>query len=288
MEENHMKTIRLSNGVEVPALGFGTFQITDPQEAETAVANAIDAGYRHIDTAQSYMNEEAVGRGIADAPVRRDELFVTTKIWVENVSYEGVKTSFERSLSRLKMDYVDLLLIHQPYNDVFGAWRAMEELQTQGKVRAIGVSNFDAAQVVDLAEFNKTAPQVDQIEINPFQQQVKTLQALRDANVAPEAWAPFAEGKHGLFTNPTLAKIAEKHHKSIAQVILRWLIEQDIIVLAKSVKPERMAQNLDIFDFELTADDQAAIKTLDQEESQFFSHTDPEMVHWMASRKLNV
>lgn len=283
-----MKTIKLSNGVEVPALGFGTFQITDPQEAETAVANAIDAGYRHIDTAQSYMNEEAVGRGIADAPVRRDELFVTTKIWVENVSYEGVKTSFERSLSRLKMDYVDLLLIHQPYNDVFGAWRAMEELQTQGKVRAIGVSNFDAARVVDLAEFNKTAPQVDQIEINPFQQQIKTLQALRDANVAPEAWAPFAEGKHGLFTNPTLAKIAEKHHKSIAQVILRWLIEQDIIVLAKSVKPERMAQNLDIFDFELTADDQAAIKTLDQEESQFFSHADPEMVHWMASRKLNV
>ncbi len=283
-----MKTIKLNNGVEVPVLGFGTFQITDPKEAEEAVRNAIKSGYRHIDTAQSYLNEEAVGRGIKASGVDRKELFITTKIWVENTSYEGVMASFQRSLNRLGLDYVDLLLLHQPYNDTFGAWRAMEELQESGKIRAIGVSNFSVEQAVNLAEFNKVTPQINQIEINPFQQQRDNIRALHDEGIAVEAWAPFAEGKNGIFKNPILTKISDKYGKSVAQIILRWLIEQDIIVLAKSVKPERMLQNLNVFDFELTAEDKAEIVTIDDGESQFFSHADPKMIKWMAGRKLNV
>ncbi|MFJ7662143.1 aldo/keto reductase [Lysinibacillus sp. NPDC097162] len=283
-----MQTVKLNNGVEIPILGFGTFQITDPMQAEASVKEAIKAGYRHIDTAQSYMNEEAVGRGIASSGVSREELFITTKIWVENVSYDGVKSSFERSLNRLALDYVDLLLIHQPYNDVYGAWRAMEELQETGKVRAIGISNFAVDRAVDLAEFNKVTPQVNQIEINPFQQQVKNIDALKAEGIMPEAWAPFAEGKNDIFNNPILVKIGEKYDKSVAQVITRWLVEQDIIVLAKSVKPERMVENINVFDFELTEEDKKDIATLNEGESQFFSHADPEMIRWMASRKINV
>ena len=283
-----MKTVKLNNGVEVPILGFGTFQITDPEQVETSVKEAIKAGYRHIDTAQSYMNEEAVGRGIASSGVPREELFITTKIWVENVSYDGVKSSFERSLKRLGLEYVDLLLIHQPYNDVYGAWRAMEELQETGKVRAIGISNFAVDRAVDLAEFNKVTPQVNQIEINPFQQQVKNIDALKAEGIMPEAWAPFAEGKNDIFNNPILVKIGEKYGKSVAQVITRWLVEQDIIVLAKSVKPERMAENIDVFDFELTEEDKKEIATLNEGESQFFSHADPEMIRWMASQKIGI
>ena len=283
-----MKTVKLSNGVEVPILGFGTFQITDPVEAENAVKDAIQAGYRHIDTAQSYLNEEAVGKGIANSGVDRKELFVTTKIWVENVSYEGVKTSFERSLNRLGLDYIDLLLIHQPYSDVYGAWRAMEELQKAGKIRAIGISNFGVDRAVDLAEFNDVTPQMNQIEINPFQQQVTNVDALKAEGIMVEAWAPFAEGKNDIFHNEILGSIAKKYDKSIAQVILRWLVERDIVVLAKSTKPERMQQNLDVFDFELTDDDKQQIATLNDGESQFFSHADPEMIKWMASRKMNV
>jgi len=283
-----MKTVKLSNGVEVPILGFGTFQITDPVEAENAVKDAIQAGYRHIDTAQSYLNEEAVGKGIANSGVDRKELFVTTKIWVENVSYEGVKTSFERSLNRLGLDYIDLLLIHQPYSDVYGAWRAMEELQKAGKIRAIGISNFGVDRAVDLAEFNEVTPQMNQIEINPFQQQTSNVDALKAEGIMVEAWAPFAEGKNDIFHNEILGSIAKKYDKSIAQVILRWLVERDIVVLAKSTKPERMQQNLDVFDFELTDDDKQQIATLNDGESQFFSHADPEMIKWMASRKMNV
>lgn len=283
-----MKTVKLNNGVEVPILGFGTYQITDAAEAEQAVKDAIKTGYRHIDTAQSYMNEEAVGRGIAASGVDRKELFITTKIWVENVSYKGVMSSFDRSLKRLGLDYIDLLLIHQPFNDVYGAWIAMEELQASGKIRAIGVSNFSPDRVIDLAAFNEVTPQVNQIEVNPFQQQTANLSVLRKEGVAIEAWAPFAEGKNDIFNNPVLTKIGAKYGKSAAQVILRWLVEQDIIVLAKSVKPERMAQNLAIFDFELTEADKGEIAGIDQGESQFFSHADPEMVKWMASRKLNV
>ncbi|EAG3842277.1 aldo/keto reductase [Listeria monocytogenes] len=283
-----MKTVKLNNGVEVPILGFGTYQITDAAEAEQAVKDAIKTGYRHIDTAQSYMNEEAVGCGIAASGVDRKELFITTKIWVENVSYKGVMSSFDRSLKRLGLDYIDLLLIHQPFNDVYGAWIAMEELQASGKIRAIGVSNFSPDRIIDLAAFNEVTPQVNQIEVNPFQQQTANLSVLRKEGVAIEAWAPFAEGKNDIFNNPVLTKIGAKYGKSAAQVILRWLVEQDIIVLAKSVKPERMAQNLAIFDFELTEADKGEIAGIDQGESQFFSHADPEMVKWMASRKLNV
>lgn len=234
------------------------------------------------------MNEEAVGRGIAKSGVPREEIFLTTKIWVENVSYEGVMESFKRSLQRLKVDYVDLLLIHQPYNDVYGAWRAMEELQEQGQIRAIGVSNFSADRAVDLAQFNKVTPQVNQIEINPFHQQVKSIEVLKAEGIAPEAWAPFAEGKNDIFTNPILEKIGKKYEKSVAQVIVRWLIEQDIIVLAKSVNKDRIEQNINVFDFELTEEDKQEILSLNDGESQFFSHQDPEMVKLMASRVMNI
>lgn len=283
-----MQAVPLNNGINIPILGFGTYQIKEPKEAEQAVIDAIKAGYRHIDTAQSYMNEEAVGRGIAASGVSREELFITTKIWVENVSYEGVKTSFQRSLERLGLEYVDLLLLHQPYNDVYGAWRAMEELQETGKIRAIGVSNFAVDRAVDLAEFNKVIPQINQIEINPFNKQTKNIEALKAEGIVPEAWAPFAEGKKGLFSNEILTNIGKKYHKSVAQVIVRWLIEQEIVVLAKSVKPERMAENLAVFDFTLSEEDKTAIATLNEGESQFFSHADPEMIKWMASRKMNV
>lgn len=283
-----MKKVTLTNGVEVPILGFGTFQIIDPKKAEESVINAIKAGYRHIDTAQSYLNEEAVGRGIKKAGVPREELFVTTKIWINNTSYNGVIDSFQRSLKRLDLEYVDLLLLHQPYNDTYGAWRAMEELQEAGKVRAIGVSNFSVAKAVDLAQFNKTTPAVNQIEINPYHQQRETIELLRAEGIVPEAWAPFAEGKNNLFQNPVLAEIGAKYNKTAAQVIIRWLIEQNVIVLAKTVKPERMTENLDVFDFALTEEDKEAIKTLDKKESQFFSHSDPEMIKALAGRILDV
>ena len=280
-----MQTVSLTNGVQVPILGFGVFQIPQEETAQ-AVKAAIQAGYRHIDTAQSYLNEREVGQGITESGIDRQELFVTTKIWVHNVSYDGVMKSFQESLERLGLDYVDLLLIHQPYNDVYGAWRAMEELQESGKIRAIGISNFTVNRAVDLAEFNKIAPQVNQIEINPFQQQSDSIKTLQDEGIAVEAWAPFAEGKNGIFKNSVLKSIGDKYQKSIAQVIIRWLVEQDVIVLAKSVKPERMAENIDVFDFQLSNEDKAQIATLDLGASQFFSHADPSMVKWMVNRKV--
>lgn len=283
-----MEKIKLNNGVELPLVGFGTFQITEPLEVEKAVINAIKSGYRRIDTAQSYMNEEAVGKGISKSGVDRSELFVTTKIWVENVSYKGVLESFEKSLKRLDLEYIDLLLIHQPYNDIYGAWRAMEELQERGRVRAIGVSNFSVDRVVDLAVFNKVAPQINQIEINPFHQQTETIEALKNEKVVVEAWAPFAEGKNDIFSNQVLKNIGKKYNKSVAQVIVRWLVEQDILVLAKSVNINRMKENIDVFDFSLSTEDKEKIAELDLSTSQFFSHSDPEMVKWMASRKLEV
>lgn len=280
-----MQTVSLTNGVQVPILGFGVFQIPQEETAQ-AVKAAIQAGYRHIDTAQSYLNEREVGQGITESGIDRQELFVTTKIWVHNVSYDGVMKSFQESLECLGLDYVDLLLIHQPYNDVYGAWRAMEELQESGKIRAIGISNFTVDRAVDLAEFNKIAPQVNQIEINPFQQQSDSIKTLQDEGIAVEAWAPFAEGKNDIFKNSVLKSIGDKYQKSIAQVIIRWLVEQDVIVLAKSVKPERMAENIDVFDFQLSNEDKAQIATLDLGASQFFSHADPSMVKWMVNRKV--
>lgn len=282
-----MKTITLANDVEIPVLGFGTFQITDPTEAENSVISAIQAGYRHIDTAQSYMNEEAVGRGVKNSGIPREELFITTKIWVENTTYEGVLSSFESSLKRLDMDYVDLLLLHQPYNDTFGAWRAMEELLEDGKVRSIGVSNFSADQVINLASFNKVVPHMNQIEVNPFHQQTEYLELLKSEGIIPEVWAPFAEGMNNLFENESLNQIGKKHGKTAAQVVLRWLVEQDLVVLAKTVRPERMKENLDIFDFSLDGEDKELIKSLDQKVSQFFNHKDPEIIKNMSTRKLD-
>ena len=283
-----MKNITLSNGVEIPILGFGTFQITDPVEVVNSVKSAIQAGYRHIDTAQSYMNEEAVGRGIKESGVPREEIFLTTKIWVEHTTYEGVLDSFEGSLKRLDVDYVDLLLLHQPYNDTFGAWRAMEELLEAGKVRSIGVSNFSADQIINLATYNKVTPHMNQIEANPFHQRKEYIQLLKDEGIVPEIWAPFAEGMNNLFENEILNKIGEKYDKTAAQVVLRWLVEQDTVVLAKTVRPERMKENLDVFAFSLDAEDKEKIKSLDQEISQFFDHKDPEIIKNMATRKLGL
>lgn len=282
-----MKTIKLNETIEIPALGFGVFQI--PQEqTKDSVVNAIQAGYRHIDTAQSYMNETEVGEGIKASGIDRSELFVTTKVWIENVNYENTLKSIERSLERLQLDYIDLVLIHQPYNDVYGSLKALEELQENGKIKAIGVSNFGVDRVVDLGIHNNVQPQVNQIEINPFHQQEDEVQSLQKEGVLVEAWAPFAEGKNNLFSNETLQNIGDKYGKSIAQVVLRWLVEKDIVVLAKSVNPERMKQNLDIFDFELTDEDKAQIATLDSNDSQFFSHADPEMIKALTSRRLDV
>lgn len=282
-----MNHIEISKDVKIPVLGFGVFQIPQEQTAE-AVKEAIKAGYRHIDTAQSYLNETEVGQGIEVSGIDRSELFITTKVWIENVNYEDTIKSIERSLQRLNLDYLDLVLIHQPYNDVYGSWRALEELKENGKIKAIGVSKFGVDRIVDLGIHNQIQPQVNQIEINPFHQQEEQVAALQQENVVVEAWAPFAEGKNQLFQNQLLQAIADKYNKSIAQVILRWLVERDIVVLAKSVNPERMAQNLDIFDFELTEEDKQQIATLEESNSQFFSHADPEMIKALTSRKVDV
>lgn len=282
-----MNHIEISKDVKIPVLGFGVFQIPQEQTAE-AVKEAIKAGYRHIDTAQSYLNETEVGQGIEASGIDRSELFITTKVWIENVNYEDTIKSIERSLQRLNLDYIDLVLIHQPYNDVYGSWRALEELKETGKIKAIGASKFGVDRIVDLGIHNQIQPQVNQIEINPFHQQEEQVAALQQENVVVEAWAPFAEGKNQLFQNQLLQAIADKYNKSIAQVILRWLVERDIVVLAKSVNPERMAQNLDIFDFELTEEDKQQIATLEESNSQFFSHADPEMIKVLTSRELDV
>ncbi len=283
-----MQNVKLNNGVEIPILGFGVFQITDLTECERSVVDAIQTGYRHIDTAASYLNEEAVGRGIKQSGVAREKLFITTKLWIQSNGYEGTIKAFENSLKRLQLDYIDLYLIHQPFGDVYGEWRAMEELYQQGKVRAIGVSNFPPDRIMDLMIHNKITPAVNQIEVNPFHQQIDTQKFLQDNSVQVEAWAPFAEGRNNIFQNELLLSIAAKHKKSVAQVILRWLLQRGIIVLSKSVRKERMIENISVFDFELSAEDMAAITTLDTKTSSFFDHRDPEMVKWLGKRKLDV
>ena len=283
-----MQTVKLNNGVEIPILGFGVFQITDPTECERSVVDAIQAGYSHIDTAASYQNEEAVGRGIKQSGVAREKLFITTKLWIQRNGYEGTLKAFENSLKRLQLDTIDLYLIHQPFGDVYGEWRAMEELYEQGKVRAIGVSNFQPDRIMDLMIHNKITPAVNQIEVNPFQQQIETQKFLQDNSVQVEAWAPFAEGRNNIFQNGNLLSIAAKHKKSVAQVILRWLIQRGVIALAKSTRKERMIENISVFDFELSAEDMAAIATLDTKTSCFFDHRNPEMVKWLGTRKLDV
>ena len=279
-------TVTLNNGVEMPILGFGVFQVPDPAECERSVRDAIDVGYRLLDTAASYGNEEAVGAAIRNHGIDRAELFVTTKLWVEDASYEGAKAAFERSVNKLGLDYLDLYLIHQPYGDVYGAWRAMEELHRAGRIRAIGVSNFYPDRLVDFALHNEITPAVNQIETHPFHQQVEAEKWLEEFKVQPEAWGPFAEGKNGLFTNEVLAGIGRKHGKSVAQVVLRWLVQRNIVAIPKSVRRERMAENFAVFDFVLDGDDLAAIAALDQKTSSFFDHRDPAMVKWLGTRKL--
>ncbi len=279
-------TVTLNNGVEMPILGFGVFQVPDPVECERSVRDAIDVGYRLLDTAASYGNEEAVGAAIKGHGIDRSELFVTTKLWVQDASYESAKAAFERSINKLGLDYLDLYLIHQPYGDVYGAWRAMEELHKAGRIRAIGISNFYPDRLVDFVLHNEVKPAVNQIEIHPFHQQTDAVKILEEYGVKPEAWGPFAEGKNGLFTNEVLQPIADKHGKSIAQVVLRWLTDRDIVAIPKSVRKERMAENFDIFDFDLDAGDLDAIAKLDQNASSFFDHRDPAMVKWLGERKL--
>ena len=283
-----MNTVRLNNGIEMPLLGFGVFQMTDAAECERAVIEAIDTGYRLIDTAASYQNETQVGNGIRQSGIVRNELFVTTKLWLQDASYEGAKAQFERSLNRLQLDYVDLYLIHQPYGDVHGAWRAMEELQQAGKIRAIGVSNFQPDRLADLMAFNKVVPAVNQIEVNPFNQQLHAAPWMQSRQIQPQAWAPFAEGRNGLFQHPVLAAIGAKRGKSVGQVVLRWIFQRGIASLAKSVRKERMEENLDILDLELSQDEMVQIAALDTATSAFFSHRDPAKVEWLTQRKLDV
>jgi diketogulonate reductase-like aldo/keto reductase len=279
-------TVTLNNGVEMPILGFGVFQVPDLTECERCVRDALDVGYRLLDTAASYGNEEAVGTAILGSGIRREEIFVTTKLWVQDATYEGAKKAFERSINKLRVDYLDLYLIHQPYGDVYGAWRAMEELHRAGRIRAIGISNFYPDRVVDFALHNEITPAVNQIEIHPFHQQTEAQALLRDYKIQAEAWGPFAEGKNGLFQNQALQSVARKHGKSIAQITLRWLLQRGIVVIPKSVRKERMTENFAVFDFDLDADDLVVIATLDQKASSFFDHRDPAMVKSLGTRKL--
>lgn len=283
-----MQTIKLNNNVEMPLLGFGVFQMNDKAECERAVIDAIETGYRLIDTAASYQNETEVGNAIKNSGIDRKELFVTTKLWLQDTNYEGAKAQFARSLKRLQMDYVDLYLIHQPYGDVHGAWRAMEELQKEGLIRAIGVSNFHPDRLADLIAFNKVVPAVNQVEVNPFNQQLHAAPWMLSKGIQPEAWAPFAEGRNGLFQNPKLTAIGDKYGKSVGQVVLRWLYQRSIVSLAKTVRKERMIENLNVLDFELSVDDMIQIAAMDSATSAFFSHRDPAMVEWLAYRKLDV
>lgn len=282
-----METVKLNNGVEMPVLGFGVFQVTDLAECERSVSDAIDSGYRLIDTAASYQNEEAVGKAIKNSHVPREELFITTKLWIQSNGYSGTLKAFEASLKKLQVDYLDLYLIHQPFGDVYGEWRAMEELYKAGKVRAIGVSNFHPDRLIDLIIHNEIRPAVNQIETHPFHQQLEAQHFLQENKVQIESWGPFAEGKHNIFQDELLLAIAREHGKTVAQVILRWLTQRGVVAIPKTVNKARMAENLDIFDFKLSAADMEAIKVLDTKASSFFDHRDPAMVKWLGERKLS-
>jgi diketogulonate reductase-like aldo/keto reductase len=283
-----MQKVILNNGVEMPILGFGTYQITDADLCEQCVYDALMTGYRLIDTAASYQNEEAVGRAIKRSGVPREEIFVTTKLWIQDAGYESTKKAFAKSLERLQLDYLDLYLIHQPFGDVYGSWRAMEELYREGKIRAIGVSNFQMDRLVDLIIHNEVVPAVNQIETHPFCQQIESAKLMKEYNVQIESWAPFAEGRNNIFQNEVLGSIAQKYNKSVAQVILRWLTQRGIVAIPKSVHKERIIENFNIFDFELSQEDMEMIATLDTKKSLFFSHNDPEIVKWLCNRKLDI
>jgi 2,5-diketo-D-gluconate reductase A len=283
-----MQTTTLNNGVVMPLAGFGVFQIPDAGQCEQAVVDAIDVGYRLIDTAASYLNEEAVGRAVRRSGVPRGELFVTTKLWVQDTGYERTRQALDKALARLQLDYLDLYLIHQPFGDVHGSWRAMEEALKAGKVRAIGVSNFHPDRLMDMIIQNDVVPAVNQIEVNPFLQQEESVRFMRENGVQPEAWAPFAEGRNNLFRNEILTGIARKHGRSVGQVVLRWVVQRGIVALAKSVRKERMEENLRVFDFALDESDMARIGQLETGQSSFFSHRDPAMVKWISERRLDI
>lgn len=272
----------------MPILGFGVFQVTDFAECERSVLNALATGYRLIDTAASYSNEEAVGNAIRSSGVPREDLFITTKLWIQRHGYEGTKKAFEASLKKLQLTYLDLYLIHQPYGDVHGEWRAMQDLYKEGRVRAIGVSNFYPDRLIDLIVHNEVVPAVNQIETHPFHQQIETQKFLQEQNVQLQSWGPFAEGKHNLFSNELLKSIGQKYHKSVAQTVLRWLVQRGIVAIPKSVRKERMEENFCIFDFELSAEEMEAIEALDTRTSSFFDHRDPAMVRWLGERKLDL
>lgn len=274
-----MDYLTLANGVKMPQLGYGVYQVTK-EECERCVLDALDVGYRAIDTAQSYFNEAEVGEAIAESGIDRKEIFLTTKVWIEHYGYEQAKESMLQSMEKLKTDYIDLVLLHQPFADYYGAYRALEDLYEEGKLRAIGVSNFYPDRLVDIASFARIKPMVNQIETHPLNQQIEAHEWLEKYGVIHEAWAPFGEGRGNMFTNPVLQKLGDKYNKTVAQVILRWQLQRGIVVIPKSTHKERMAQNLDVFDFTLTDEDMQDIATLDTKTSSFFSHQDPAIVEW--------
>ena len=283
-----MQTIQLNNGVEMPILGFGVFQMTDLNECEKSVLTAIETGYRSIDTAAVYLNETAVGNAIKQSGIAREELFITTKVWIQDAGYENTKKAFDRSLNKLGLDYLDLYLIHQPYGDVHGSWRAMEELYKEDKIRAIGVSNFYPDRMMDLIVHHDILPAVNQIETHPFHQQIETQQFLSENRVQIESWGPFAEGRNNLFKNEVLATIGRKYNKSIAQVVLRWLTHREVVVIPKSVHKDRIQENFNCFDFELTTEDMQTIASLDMKTTSFFDHRDPKMVKLLSLNKVDL
>ncbi|MEK3792178.1 aldo/keto reductase [Paenibacillus sp. FSL R7-0204] len=283
-----MQTVTLNNGVTMPILGFGVYQIPDAEECENAVYEAITAGYRLIDTAAGYLNEEAVGRAIKRSGVPREELFITTKLWIQDAGYESAKLAFAKSLKKLQLDYLDLYLIHQPFGDYYGAWRAMEELYHEGKIKAIGVSNFMPDRLMDLIVHNEIVPAVNQVETHPFHQQIHNAAFMKEQGVQIQSWGPFAEGRNNLFSNEVLSGIAAMYNKSVAQVVLRWLVQRDIVVIPKSVRKERILENFDIFDFELSPADLDQIAALDTGESLFFSHQDPEIAKRLGNWKVDL
>lgn len=278
-----MKDVMLNNGIKMPIAGFGVFQIPDLEECERVVLDAIEVGYRLIDTAQAYGNEEAVGRAIQKTSVPREELFITTKVWISNAGYEKAKGSIEESLKKMQLDYLDLVLIHQPVGDYYGTYRAMEELYKEGKIKAIGVSNFYPDRLVDICLFNEVIPAVNQVEVNVFHQQKEAEKVMTKYQVQMQAWAPFAEGRNDMFNQPLLKEIGNRYNKTVAQVILRWLIQRGIVVLAKSTRKSRMEENINIFDFELSEQEMQMIAELDKKESSFFSHYDPNIIEYLAS-----
>ena len=282
-----MQYVTLNNGVKMPQLGFGVFQIKDPAECEQAVLDAVSVGYRLIDTAASYGNEEAVGKAIKKCGVPREELFITTKLWISDTSYEGAKQAFQKSMDRLGLDYLDLYLIHQPLNDYYGAWRAMEELYKADKIRAIGVCSFYPDRLADLIAFNEVAPAVNQVELHPFFVQQAAIDNMKAYGVAPQAWGPLAEGKHGVFTDPELTEIGKKYGKSAAQVVLRWNVQRGVSIIPKSVHVERMEQNMDIWDFALTDEEMAKIATKDLGHSEIVDHGDPGFVKMLCGMNIH-